>query len=81
LAARLNQCCEVSAGRDIARKDADDAFFPDRFARQVARLNAESSPDMATCQTWNALLGSLYRRPDELHLPHLRELTAPRSPK
>ncbi len=50
LAARLNQGIDAAAGRYIARMDADDVCFPDRFARQVARLNAESSLDLLACR-------------------------------
>jgi glycosyltransferase involved in cell wall biosynthesis len=50
LAARLNQGIDTSTGRYIARMDADDVCFPDRFARQVARLNAESSLDLLACR-------------------------------
>ena len=50
LAARLNQGIDAATGRYIARMDADDVCFPDRFARQVARLNAESSLDLLGCR-------------------------------
>ncbi len=50
LAARLNQGIDAAAGRYIARMDADDVCFPDRFARQVARLNAESALDLVGCR-------------------------------
>lgn len=50
LAARLNQGIDAAAGRYIARMDADDVCFPDRFARQVARLNVESSLDLVACR-------------------------------
>jgi glycosyltransferase involved in cell wall biosynthesis len=50
LAARLNQGIDAAAGRYIARMDADDVCFPGRFARQVARLNAESSLDLVACR-------------------------------
>lgn len=50
LAARLNQGIDAATGRYIARMDADDVCFPDRFARQVARLNAESSLDLVACR-------------------------------
>ena len=42
LAARLNQGIAAAAGRYIARMDADDVCFPERFARQVARLNSRA---------------------------------------
>jgi glycosyltransferase involved in cell wall biosynthesis len=50
LAARLNQGIAAAAGRYIARMDADDVCYPDRFARQVARLNADSSLDLVGCR-------------------------------
>jgi glycosyltransferase involved in cell wall biosynthesis len=50
VAARLNQGIDAAAGRYIARMDADDVCFPDRFARQVARLNAERSLDLVACR-------------------------------
>lgn len=50
LAARLNQGIGAAAGRYIARMDADDVCFPERFARQVARLNAEGSLDLVGCR-------------------------------
>jgi glycosyltransferase involved in cell wall biosynthesis len=51
LAARLNQGIAAATGRYIARMDADDVCFPDRFARQVARLNTERSLDLVACRT------------------------------
>ena len=51
LAARLNQGIDAAAGRYIARMDADDLCFPERFARQVERLNADSSLDLVACRT------------------------------
>ena len=50
LAARLNQGIDAAVGRYIARMDADDVCFPDRFARQVARLNAEEALDLVGCR-------------------------------
>lgn len=50
LAARLNQGIAAAAGRYIARMDADDVCFPERFARQVARLNAERTLDLLACR-------------------------------
>lgn len=50
LAARLNQGIAAATGRYIARMDADDVCFPDRFARQVERLNAETSLDLVACR-------------------------------
>ena len=51
LAARLNQGIDAATGRYIARMDADDVCFPDRFARQVARLSAEAALDLVACRT------------------------------
>ena len=50
LAARLNQGIDAATGRYIARMDADDVCFPDRFTRQAERLNAESSLDLVACR-------------------------------
>ena len=50
LAERLNQGIAAAAGRYIARMDADDVSFPQRFARQVARLNSDRSLDLVACR-------------------------------
>jgi len=50
LANRLNQGLDAAAGRYIARMDADDVCFPERFARQVARLDTEPSLDLLGCR-------------------------------
>ncbi|TSA15521.1 MAG: glycosyltransferase [Betaproteobacteria bacterium] len=50
LAAMLNQGISLAGGRYIARMDADDICFPQRFARQVARLNTESALDLVACR-------------------------------
>jgi glycosyltransferase involved in cell wall biosynthesis len=49
LAARLNQAVALSQGEFIARMDADDICFPERLARQVARLNEDSRLDLIGC--------------------------------
>lgn len=49
LGARLNQAVGLSRGEFIARMDADDLCFPDRLARQVARLRAEPELDLVAC--------------------------------
>ncbi len=51
LAARLNQGIDEAVGRYIARMDADDICFPERFARQFARLENESGLDLLGCRT------------------------------
>jgi glycosyltransferase involved in cell wall biosynthesis len=44
LAVRLNQCIQLSKGKYIARMDADDISYPERFERQVQYL--ETHPDI-----------------------------------
>ena len=50
LAARLNQGLDAAAGRYIARMDADDVCFPQRFARQVERLENDPALDLVGCR-------------------------------
>lgn len=49
LAARLNQAVALAKGEYIARMDADDVCFPERLARQVARLREDPHPDLVGC--------------------------------
>jgi glycosyltransferase involved in cell wall biosynthesis len=49
LAARLNQAVTLTQGEFIARMDADDICFPERLARQVARLREEPQIDLVSC--------------------------------
>jgi glycosyltransferase involved in cell wall biosynthesis len=49
LAARLNQAVALSRGELIARMDADDICFPERLARQVARLREYPELDLIGC--------------------------------
>jgi glycosyltransferase involved in cell wall biosynthesis len=44
LAIRLNQCVQQARGKYIARMDADDISYPERFERQVQYL--ETHPDI-----------------------------------
>lgn len=46
LPARLNQAIAESSGELFARMDGDDIAYPNRFARQVERLQAESAIDL-----------------------------------
>lgn len=46
----LNDGIERANGKYIARMDADDIAYPERFARQVAFL--EANPDVGACGTW-----------------------------
>jgi glycosyltransferase involved in cell wall biosynthesis len=50
LASRLNQAVALSRGDFIARVDADDVNFPQRFARQVAQLQQEPALDVLGCR-------------------------------
>src|ERR1041384_2352433 len=43
LTASLNRGVALARGAFIARQDADDVSLPERFARQVARLEAAAS--------------------------------------
>lgn len=49
LAARLNEAVALSRADIIARMDADDICFPERLARQVARLKQDSALDLLGC--------------------------------
>jgi glycosyltransferase involved in cell wall biosynthesis len=49
LAARLNQAVALSRGEFIARMDADDICFPERLARQIARLREDPQLDLIGC--------------------------------
>ena len=49
LARRLNQAVAMSRGDFIARMDADDICFPERLARQVARLRQDPQLDLLGC--------------------------------
>lgn len=50
LAFRLNQGVGKARGKYIARMDADDLAFPERFARQVAFLEANTDVDLVGCR-------------------------------
>lgn len=47
---RLNEGVKASRGLYIARMDADDVCFPERFARQVEFLEARSDVDLVGCR-------------------------------
>lgn len=49
LGARLNECIDRARGELLARMDADDISFPDRFERQAALLAAHPEIDLAGC--------------------------------
>jgi glycosyltransferase involved in cell wall biosynthesis len=46
LAARLNQCVALARSQYVARMDADDIAFPERFERQVEYLEAHPDVDL-----------------------------------
>jgi glycosyltransferase involved in cell wall biosynthesis len=46
LATRLNEAISLARGSIIARMDADDFSYPERFERQFAFLNAHNSVDL-----------------------------------
>jgi glycosyltransferase involved in cell wall biosynthesis len=46
LAARLNQCVRRADGKYVARMDADDIAYPERFQRQVEYLESHSEVDL-----------------------------------
>lgn len=45
----LNYCLEHAQGRYIARMDGDDVSLPERFAREVAALEAEPELAVVSC--------------------------------
>jgi glycosyltransferase involved in cell wall biosynthesis len=49
LAARLNECLDRARGEFIARMDADDISYPERFRDQVAFLSARPDIDLVGC--------------------------------
>lgn len=62
----LNLGLEQAKGRYIARMDADDISRPERFAEQVAYLDA--NPLVGVCGTWvkrfgDEMVSSVYRTP------------------
>src|SRR5258707_849690 len=46
----LNKGLQVASGEYIARMDCDDVSLPDRFAKQVAFMDANSG--VGACGTW-----------------------------
>jgi len=50
IADRLNEGLDLASGHYIARMDADDVCFPERFARQVEYLNAHPDIDLLGCR-------------------------------
>jgi GT2 family glycosyltransferase len=50
LVAALNAAAAAATGELLARMDADDVALPERFARQVAHLDAEPAVDVLGCR-------------------------------
>lgn len=50
LSVRLNEGVQQARGRYIARMDADDVSFPERFAKQVSFLEANPHVDLVGCR-------------------------------
>lgn len=46
LATRLNECIDLARGKYVARMDADDVAYPERFERQVQYLEAHPDVDL-----------------------------------
>jgi glycosyltransferase involved in cell wall biosynthesis len=60
LAARLNECIDRARGSYLARMDADDIAYPDRFASQLAFLEARTEVDLCSA---GAMVFGKYGRP------------------
>src|ERR1700733_10042004 len=50
LAARLNECIDRARGQFMARMDADDVSYPERFQKQVEFFGAHPEVDVVGCQ-------------------------------
>lgn len=77
LAARLNECIDRARGRFLARMDADDISYPDRFAAQLAFLT--SHPEVDLCGA-GALVFGKRGRPLWLYRPAAEHKAITRSP-
>ena len=63
IAVRLNQAVDLAQGRYLARMDADDISFPERFARQITALQGDNGLDLVatraiTVDEFNQVSGS-----------------------
>lgn len=56
VARTLNRGLRLAKGEYIARMDADDISFPDRFKKQVEFM--EKNPQVAICGTWLQLINN-----------------------
>jgi glycosyltransferase involved in cell wall biosynthesis len=64
IAGSCNRGIALARGRYVARMDHDDVSLPQRFARQVAFL--EAHPDVAICGTWVRMFCGGWRRDRKL---------------
>jgi glycosyltransferase involved in cell wall biosynthesis len=64
IAGSCNRAIALARGRYIARMDHDDVSLPQRFARQVAFLDAH--PDVAICGTWVRMFSGGWQRDRKL---------------
>jgi len=64
IAGSLNRGWPLCRGRYIARMDADDLSAPERFAKQVAFMDAH--PDVGVCGTWVRMFADGWHRDREL---------------
>lgn len=53
----LNHGIQIAKGKYIARMDADDISFPNRFAEQIQFM--EANKDIGVCGTWVDLIGDI----------------------
>jgi glycosyltransferase involved in cell wall biosynthesis len=77
LAARLNECIDRARGSYLARMDADDIAYPDRFARQLAFLGAHTEVDLCSAR---AMVFGKQGRPLWCFSPALEHAGITRSP-
>ena len=54
LIATLNKGIDLARGKYIARMDQDDISLPERFARQIAFMDAH--PEVGVCGTWAKII-------------------------
>ncbi len=64
IAGSCNRAIALARGRYVARMDHDDVSLPQRFARQVAFLDAH--PSVGICGTWVRMFSDGWRRDRKL---------------
>jgi glycosyltransferase involved in cell wall biosynthesis len=73
LAAALNHAASLARGAYLARQDADDVSHPERFARQIERLEGE--PDLVALGSAVEVIDDDGTLVGTLPVPHGREAT------